>query len=185
MALGQRNFLKRMQRNDSLLDVMIQCEDFLDSLDVYAFQNWLKGTIVDGPEVQRYWVRFTLKYPYEDMPDPQGGMRMVFHGAKVYFRRATEEVAIHVETESDLDDEGRPKTEEKKIWLIDIKVPRRFIEELDDSEIEAFEDEIEDSEVDAEQISDATDDGVDEDDDVIQGEAPPIEGEPTEEELEL
>lgn len=174
----QTSFLKRLQRSDSLLDVLIQVEDVLDSMDMYAFKNWFEGEVVDGPHVSRYWVTVTLKYPYKKMPDPQGGMRLVFHGAKVFYQKAEEEKPIEVKSPSDVDEDGHPKMEKKKIWLVTLKIPRRFIDELDDSEIEAYDDELEDINVDVDDVSDARDEGVEDDSDVF-------EQEPEEEDLEI
>lgn len=161
------NFLKRLSDSSSLTDVLIQMEDFLDSLDLYVFKNWFDGEIVDGPNVSRYWVSMTLKYDYKDMPDPAGGLRLLKHGAKVKFRRGKEE---DTETKSSLDQSemqrilavqnqpaqtfrpdktfNDPEYPEqlplKKIWLIDIEIPRQFIEDLEDDDLDLYDKEIED-----------------------------------------
>ena len=83
----------------------------------------------DGPTVKRYWVSITLKYPYDKMPDPQGAARLVNSGATVTFKESVEYVSVKVEQPDDLDPATRkPKEEKKDIWLITIRVPRRFIE---------------------------------------------------------
>jgi hypothetical protein len=160
-------FLKRLSNSSSLTDVLVQMEDFLDSLDLYVFKNWFEGEIVDGPNVSRYWVSMTLKYDYKDMPDPSGGLRLLKHGAKVKFRKGEEE---DTETKSSLDQSelqrilavqnqpaqpfgpdntfGDPNYPDqlpmKKIWLIDIEIPRQFIEDLDDDDLDLYDKEIED-----------------------------------------
>ena len=166
------NFLKRLSDSTSLTDVLIQMEDFLDSLDLYVFKNWFEGEIVDGPNVSRYWVSMTLKYDYKDMPDPAGGIRLLKHGSKVRFRRGEEE---DIETKSSYDQSemqrimavqnlpGQPFRPDrtmpdrnsnnseypeqlpmKKIWLIDIQIPRQFIEDLEDDDLDLYDKEIED-----------------------------------------
>lgn len=173
-----KNIIKRLTDNTSLLDIMIQAEDYLDSLDLYAFRNWIKGEVVDGPWVKRYWVSFTLKYPYEDMPDPQGGLRLLKYGSKVLFKKTTEEVSVDPKSKEDIDPETKkPKTESRKIWYVTIKIPRRFIEDIDAKNLELYNDIL-----DLEDVSDARDEGISSETGVKEEpEAPAEEGE----ELEL
>lgn len=155
------NLYKRLSDSDSLTDVLIQMEDFLDSLDLYVFKNWIDGEIVEGPNIRRYWVSMTLKYAYKQMPDPAGAERLLQHGAKVVFRKSKEEVAVEIETPSDLQPNNKPKMKQEEIWLVDVQIPRRFIEELDDSDLEMH---VDDEAVDIENVSDARDEDVDETD---------------------
>lgn len=155
------NLYKRLSDSDSLTDVLIQMEDFLDSLDLYVFKNWFDGEIVDGPNIRRYWVSMTLKYAYKDMPDPAGAERLLQHGAKVVFRKSKEEVAVEINDPSDLQPNKKPKMKQEEIWLVEIQIPRRFIEELDDSDLEMH---VDDEAVDIEDVSDARDENVDETD---------------------
>lgn len=150
---------KRLSDSDSLTDVLIQMEDFIDSLDLYVFKNWFEGEIVDGPEIRRYWVSMTLKYAYEEMPDPAGAERLIRHGVKVNYRKAKEETSVDVESPSDLLPNNKPKMKQDPIWLVTIQMPRRFIEELDDSDLEMH---VDDEVVDVEDVSDARDENVDE-----------------------
>jgi hypothetical protein len=166
-----------LSESDSLTDVLIQMEDFLDSLDLYVFKNWFDGEVVDGPNVRRYWVSMTLKFAYKDMPDPAGAERLLQHGAKVSFRKAKEEVAVEVNEPSDLQPNKKPQMKEEDIWLVDIQIPRRFIEELDDSDLEMH---VDDEVVDVEDVSDARDENVDETDAFTDDE--PAEEEPADEE---
>lgn len=152
---------KRLSDSDSLTDVLIQMEDFMDSLDLYVFKNWFEGEIVDGPEIRRYWVSMTLKYAYEDMPDPAGAERLMRHGVKVFYRKAKEETSVDVETPSDLEANRKPKMKLDPIWLVTIQMPRRFIEELDDSDLEMH---VDDDVVDVEDVSDARDENIDDKD---------------------
>ena len=142
MADNSEHIIKKLSKSENLLDIMLQVEDYLDSLDLYVFSNWIDGGLVDGPYVDRYWVRFTLKYPYKDMPDPQGGLRLLKYGSKVSFERAEEEVPVEVTDADDLDPLTRkPKMKKEKIWLVNIKMPRRFVEELNIEGLDLFDEE--------------------------------------------
>lgn len=133
----------RLKDNESLIDVLIAFEGFLDDLDLYAFKNWIDGEVVAGPEVTRYWVSVTLKYDYNKMPDPMGGMRLIKYDATIKYKLSHELVAKDVVEPSDFDDDfaRRPKIDRTPIWLIDITIPRRFIEEVDDIFIQQEEEE--------------------------------------------
>ena len=133
--------VKRLEDTDNLLDIMIQVEDYFDSLDLYVFKNFIDGELVNGPYVKRYWVTFTLKYPYTKMPDPQGGLRLLKYGSKVSYEKASEEVPVPVKSVSDLDPETqRPKMKKEPIWLVHFKIPRRFIEELNIEGLDLYDD---------------------------------------------
>ena len=152
---------KRLSDSDSLTDVLIQMEDFMDSLDLYVFKNWFDGEIVQGPDIRRYWVSVTLKYGYKEMPDPAGAERLIRHGVKVSYRKGKEEVAAEVESREDLLPNNKPKMIMEDIWLVEVQIPRRFIEELDDSDLEMH---VDDELVDVEDVSDARDENIDDED---------------------
>lgn len=159
-------------KSASLTDILIQIEDFLDSLDLYVFKNWFDGEIVDGPVVKRYWVGITLQYDYKDMPDPTGGMRLISRGCKVFFWKAKKEVAQEITSPDNFRDDGRhskPVMEQKDIWLVEIQIPRRFINDLDASDLLAVEDagveqdlaqDAQDEDIDADATQDVDPDGV-------------------------
>lgn len=157
MTSNPNQLHKKLNDSSSLTDVLIQMEDFLDGLDLYVFKNWFEGEIVEGPDVERYWVSMTLKYDYKQMPDPDGGLRLEKHGAMVFFTKTTEEVAREIKSPDDYRPEqrGKPKMEEKPIWLVEIRIPRRFIDELDDDDLDVQ------SDIDQDVVSDARDEDID------------------------
>jgi len=127
----------RQLNAQNMQGTLIQFEDFLDSSHLYAFKNWIDGAVWDGPNVKRYWVSVTLKYPYEQMPEPIGGMRLVNMGAHITYTLSSEKIPMKVIGPEDLDPITRkPKEEERDIWLIEICVPRRFIQDAIDDEME-------------------------------------------------
>lgn len=131
--------IERIKDSPHLLDLLIQMEDVLDSLDIYVFKNWVNGEVVDGPRVRRYWLSFTLRYDYTSMPDPQAVRRLVKHGIKVEYDR-------------NQDDQNQQH------WLVTIRIPRRLIGQMSAAEL-GYYDEIDDD-VDIDDVEDAKDDGV-------------------------
>jgi hypothetical protein len=160
------DFIKRLSDSASLTDILIQIEDWLDSLDIYVFKNWFDGQVVDGPIIERHWVSIILKYDYKTMPDPEGAIRMLKYGALVKYRKSKEEdTENHKEQDinqlnnqlqngqADIQtgDITSSKPQLKDVWLVEIKIPRHFIDELE--ELEG----IDTDDVDPEHISSAQD----------------------------
>lgn len=127
----------RQLNAQNMQGTLIQFEDFLDSSHLYAFRNWIDGAVWDGPNVKRYWISVTLKYPYDKMPEPKGGMRLVNMGAYITYTLSSEKVPATVDGPDDLDPITRkPKEEEVDIWLIEICVPRRFVQDAIEDEMD-------------------------------------------------
>jgi hypothetical protein len=141
--------IEKLEDSPHLLDLLVQMEDVLDSMDVYVFKNWIDGEIVEGPKVRRYWLDMTLKYPYDKMPDPRAGLRLLKHGVRVDFSKAHE------------DDSGDAKPVEGEgekdsmVWLVHVSIPRRLIVEINAGQLDFYDDEI-----DSEDVEDAQDSGV-------------------------
>lgn len=131
--------------NDSphLLDILIQMEDVLDSLDIYVFANWMKGEVVEGPIVRRYWFDFTLRYPVAKMPDPRGAMRLLKHGVRVDYNKVT------------VEDEDGSEPAEPTHWEIMISVPKRLVADMNAAELDFYDEDIE-----IEDVQDAQDTGM-------------------------
>ena len=151
------NLLQQIQDSKNLIDILIVWEDFLDNNDLYAFDNWLKGEIVEGPVMKRYWVSATIKYDFYDMPDPRGALRLVNSGAIVKFKEAKQEYYPDpVDVRQGLGpDTGYPEIgkKQKKAWLVTIELPRRFLEDVMDSAALLYDEALSPNEL--EQITDA------------------------------
>lgn len=132
---AERTFRELNSRN--MQATLIQVEDFFDSNNLYAFNNWFEGVIWDGPNIERYWIEITLQYPFELMPEPRAMLRFGEMGVKYDFEDTVIMVPKTVKSPSDLDSATRkPKEEEQHIWLVTLKIPRHLIEDPmpDDSE---------------------------------------------------
>lgn len=157
----------RVYDSEDLVDILIDIENYLDGNDMYVYKNWKLGEVVSGPWTQRYWVKVTLKYPYRKMPDPEGGLRLLQHGTKIRYRVAKEKYSVDVKSEADYQPGTvKPKIKERKIWLIDLLIPRKFVQNLDNEVLDQYEEE-----VDTETIDDASAEGVDTDEAARSGNA--------------
>ena len=135
--------ISRLSDNEDLVDVMIAIEDYLDTNDMYSFKNWIKGEIVSGPYVRKYWVRVTLKWSYKDMPDPDAGLRLLKHGTKIKFNRSYEEVPIEIKSPDDYQPgTKKPRMKKEKIWLVDLLIPRRFVESIGKEVMDLYDEDL-------------------------------------------
>ena len=121
--------LVRISKGESILDTLLEFERTLDSVELFAYKNWILGEIVEGPIIDRYWYKVTLMFPYAMMPDPNGGLRLTKIGARVGFRKGTFKKPVKVEGPQDW---RNPKTKQAKmadhpIWLVSIDLPIKFI----------------------------------------------------------
>ena len=135
--------ISRLSDNNDLVDIMISIENYLDTNDMYIFKNWIDGEIVSGPYVKKYWVKVTFKWDYDKMPDPEGGMRLIKHGTRIRFRKSFEEVPVEVKSEDDYQTgTKKPKMKKVKIWLVDMLIPRRFVESISKEVMDLYDEDV-------------------------------------------
>lgn len=148
--------LRDVNKNNSLLDILLEFEKVLEDTGVYAYKNWDLGEIVEGPNLSRYWLHVKLMYPYKGMPDPKAGIRLEKIGCEIKFNKGTLKTPIIPQSPDDLDNEGMPKLKSDAIWMIDIWMPRKFIDNFTDEKIK-----IGSEEVDVTDLNDAYTSGLD------------------------
>lgn len=141
----------KLQESPHLLDILVQMEDVLDSLDIYVFKNWIEGEIVQGPKLRRYWFDFTLRYPKNKMPDPKGAMRLVKHGVRVSYEEATVEDQKTGREEVDEDEKATGTTH----WEVTVSIPRRLLSDMNSAELDLYDEDVE-----VEDVQDAQDSGM-------------------------
>jgi hypothetical protein len=140
------DIVDRLNSDSTLLDIAIDIESYLDDANLYVFKNWIKGVLVSGPDVRKYWVDVVLKYDHAEMPDPDGAFRLLPHGTKVSFKKAQEQVPTKIKSPDDYEPgTKKPKMQLKPIWLVYMSIPRRFIEAVDQDLIDQYDLEAEDS----------------------------------------
>ena len=97
------NNIKDIYMTDSSLESLLDYERVLDDLDLYSFENWKKGELVEGPIYEKYFVTCTFMWPYKLMPDPRGGERLLDYDCEVYYSKDTLEYPIKVENPDDFE----------------------------------------------------------------------------------
>ena len=48
--------IKKISETNSLLDMLCEFEKVIDDADIYAYKNWDKGEILEGPDLKRHFV---------------------------------------------------------------------------------------------------------------------------------
>jgi hypothetical protein len=146
--------IKKISETNTLLDMLLEFEKILDTTDVYAYKNWIKGEVLEGPKLGRHWVTVKLMYPYESMPDPDGAKRLMGRECLVKYSKDTLVTPVKVRSYDDVTLEARPdgstrykaKTKSEPIWIVEIKMPRRYVDEFASEVVEADEDSYVDTE---------------------------------------
>lgn len=121
--------LRSIDGNGTLLDILLEFEHMLEEQGMYGYENWKKGEVAQGPKLSRYWLNVTLMYPYLDMPNPKAKARLENIGCDVKFKKATLKTPRTVKKQEDLDSNKKPKLDSEDIWLVDIWMPRKFVDE--------------------------------------------------------
>ena len=133
--------LDNLVDSSSDLNVLLEFEEVLDNLHIYAYKNWEFGEVIAGPEVSRYWISVTLMYPEKLMPDPDAALRLIKHGAKVYYRKDVLKEPVKIVDPDDLGPleprsmQRKAKVKDTPIWLVQIDMPRDFVDEFESSKI--------------------------------------------------
>ena len=159
--------IKKISETNTLLDMLLEFEKTLDSMDLYAFANWNEGEVLEGPKLDRHYMTVKLMYPQSKMPDPSGAKRLLNRDVLVKYskdtllspRRVRNFDDLIVEVSPNGEQKYRAKTDSEPVWVVEIKMPRRFVDEFNADIVEMDEDsyvDLEDAGTDAQlQTSDA------------------------------
>ena len=160
-AQDLNDHLRKVSEGESLLDMLLEFEGILDEVDLYAYKNWIKGEILEGPDVGRHWVTAKFMYMSEDMPDPAGAERLMSRGIKVKFCREELKYPKKVKTWDDVDQARsfnaqssgyatgglggvgyiKPKTMSDKVWIVEITMPRKYVDNTIQDYVDVGDDE--------------------------------------------
>lgn len=138
--------LERIIESPHILDILIQMEDVLDSMDIYVFENWALGEIVEGPLIKRYWLEFTLRYPHHRMPDPKAALRLMKHDIRVDFYEA--EFKDGSEKVIETEEERQTEKMDDTYWMVRVTIPRRLVTQMSDVQNQFYADYVDVDDVD-------------------------------------
>lgn len=134
--------------SDGSMSTLLDFERVLDEADLYAYQNWIVGELVQGPTMGRYSVKCVFMWPYKLMPNPKGAVRLLNVGCKVSFAKGKIKVPVEVKDYDDFDSGTRyPKMVEKKVWFVEIEIPLELMSDIKEGSIDLADENIDLSEI--------------------------------------
>jgi hypothetical protein len=123
--------VQTLSSNDTAFQVLKDFERVLDELDIYVFANWEDGELLSGPDINRYSVTCSFLWPRAEMPDPDGGARLLDYGCKVVYAKDNLIVPRKVYSPDDF----RPGTKKGKldahpVWIVTITIPKKLMQDI-------------------------------------------------------
>ena len=123
--------IENVYGSNNSLNLLKDFERVIDELDTYVYDNWIDGELVQGPVESRYWVQCTCMWPKEQMPEPQGGKRLLDYGCKVQFAETKLAKVRKIKKPDDI----RPGTKKGKIdqedvWMVKITMPKKLMNDI-------------------------------------------------------
>lgn len=149
--------IKDIYLSEGSLLTLLDFERVLDELDLYAFKNWQIGELVSGPTIGKYRVTCIFMWPEKLMPDPRGARRLLPFDCEIKFKKTRMKVPMKITNPDDF----RPGTHkarlvEKKIWLVEITMPKSLMSDIRTGSVE-----MEDEEIDLEDLDQAYEQDLD------------------------
>lgn len=128
---------KEIFMSDSSISVLMDFERVLSEMDMYAFKNWIKGELIEGPVYSKYFVTCTFLWKHAEMPDPSGAERLLDYDCTVIYRKANLEYPIRVNSPDDFEAGTKmPKLKNVPIWLVEISIPRSLMNDVEQGSME-------------------------------------------------
>ncbi len=146
MDYDTRQMIQKLFDDENSQNILLGVEEYFDNMDLYVFENWIDGEIVEGPISSKYWVEITLKYNLDKMPDPRGAYLFANQGTKIEVRKDVELVPKDFATDhNDFDPENPRKVQmdEVPVILVKFTIPRRLVDASGVEEYQLMDDELE------------------------------------------
>jgi hypothetical protein len=140
--------IKKIYMSDASLGILMDFERVLDSMDIYTFPHWSYGELVEGPVVNKYWVRCKFMWPQNLMPDPSGAKRLVPYGAKITYQKDTVRMPVKIKSPDDYRDGSKKgKLVDTPVWYVDIMLPKNLMSDIKQGSVEIAGEDIDLSEL--------------------------------------
>lgn len=129
--------IKNVYMSDGSMSTLLDFERVLDEADLYAFQNWQYGELVQGPDIGRYSATCIFMWPYKMMPNPKGALRLTNIGCHVTFGKGEIDVPVEVKDYDDFVPSTRyPKMKKRKVWFVEITIPFELMDDIKEGSID-------------------------------------------------
>jgi len=123
--------LQTLSENTTAFKVLKDFERVIDELDVYVFENWQDGELIEGPRVDRHDISCKFMWPRRNMPNPEGGRRLNDYGCQVVYEKTSVLMPRKIKDPGDF----RPGTKKGKIdahpvWIVEIRMPKKLMQDV-------------------------------------------------------
>ena len=110
------------------LGILKDFERVIDELDIYVFENWADGELLEGPIDSRHFVTCSFMWTKNKIAEPSGGKRLLDRGCKVLYKKDELLKPRKIKSPGDY----RPGTTKGKIdahpiWVVEIRMPKTLI----------------------------------------------------------
>jgi hypothetical protein len=123
--------IEQIYGSNNSLNLLKDFERVLDELDMYVYDNWIDGELVSGPYEKRYFVECTFMWPYDKMPDPTAGTRLIDYGCKVEFAESKIASVRKIKKPEDIRAGTRKgKIDYSPIWSVRITIPKKLMNDI-------------------------------------------------------
>ena len=123
--------IKKIYASDNVINSLVGMEKVMDDVNLYAYENWRIGEVVDGPHDTKYMTEATFMWEADKMPNPEGALRLTNLGAKVEFKRDIKLTPRKIRSYDDYRPGTRKaKLDEQPVWLVRISIPKTVIEDF-------------------------------------------------------
>jgi len=114
--------------SNTAFNILKDFEKVLDDLNIYVYKNWEDGELAMGPDIERHWVTCSFMWDKENMPDPDGGKRLLDYDCKVRYKKDTLLVPRKITKPDDIRPGSKKgKLDRKPIWIVEIQMPKKLI----------------------------------------------------------
>ena len=123
--------IKKIYASDNVINSLVGMEKVMDDVNMYAYKNWTKGELVDGPHESKYDISETFMWEQAQMPDPEAGKRLLTLGARVEYKKDVRLTPKRIKSYADFRPGTRKaKLEEHPIWLVKVTIPKTVVEDF-------------------------------------------------------
>ena len=135
--------VKKIYMSDASLSMLCDFERVLDNMDFYTFPNWRIGELVEGPTINRYWVKCKFMWPRDKMPDPAAAKRLIPYGAKISYKKDTVQMPVSIRSPADI----RPGSHKGRlvdfpIWYVELMLPKKLMADIKQGSVDLAGEEV-------------------------------------------
>jgi hypothetical protein len=166
--------IRNLYLSEGSVQSLLDFERVLDELDMYAFKNWQLGELVEGPTINRYTVSCIFMWPESLMPDPRGARRLLPFDCKIKFKKTHIKIPIKIEDPDDfVPGTKKARLIEKPVWLVEITMPKSLMNDIRTGSVE-----LEDQDIDLQDLDQAYEEDLDQEEFKDQDEQAPQPAQP-------